>query len=202
MVALIQEHNDIAEYLKASNIIDYYDNTIIRVAQALARNEQDEIKIVHKTYNFVRDKIMHSFDGPGNIVTCKASEVLKYQEGICYAKAHLLAALLRYLKIPTGFCYQKLILDDKKSPWLIIHGLNAVYFNSLGKWVRLDARGNNAHVNAYFSLDSKKIAFLPRQEAGEKNLPIIYAHPPRKIITSITRSLTLNELHLNLPTEL
>ena len=57
-------------------------------------------------------------------------------------KAYLLAAILRNLGIPTGFCYQKLILDVEEKPWLVIHGLNAIYLKSVSKWIRVDARGN------------------------------------------------------------
>jgi len=38
-----------------------------------------------------------------NPVTCKASDVLIYGTGYCYAKSHLLAALLRANAIPAGF---------------------------------------------------------------------------------------------------
>ncbi len=51
-----------------------------------------------------------SADINGKVVTCKASEVLRYKEGICNAKAHLLATILRANGIPSGFCYQRLIL--------------------------------------------------------------------------------------------
>lgn len=34
-----------------------------------------------------------------------ASDVLKHRTGYCYSKNHLLAALLRVNKIPTGLCY-------------------------------------------------------------------------------------------------
>ena len=49
-----------------------------------------------------------------------------------FAKSHLLAALLRYKSIPTGFCYQKLILDDETAPVLIYHGFNGVYIEEDG----------------------------------------------------------------------
>jgi len=71
-----------------------------------------------------------------DIITCAASEVLKAGHGICFAKSHLLAALLRCKSIPTGFCYQKLILDDEVAPVLVYHGLNGVYMEYRTKvWV-------------------------------------------------------------------
>lgn len=60
----------------------------------------------------------------------------------------------RNKSIPTGFCYQKLILDDETAPILIYHGLNGAFIRELGKWIRLDARGNRENVNAQFSIRS------------------------------------------------
>lgn len=49
--------------------------------------------------------------------------------GICFAKSHLLAALLRCKSIPAGFCYQKLILDDETAPVLIYHEKEVLHGN-------------------------------------------------------------------------
>ncbi|WP_338430147.1 transglutaminase domain-containing protein [Synechococcus elongatus] len=37
--------------------------------------------------------------------------MLEYRTGYCYAKSHLLVALLRACSIPAGFCYQRLSFD-------------------------------------------------------------------------------------------
>ena len=66
--------------------------------------------------------------------------MLEAGHGICFAKSHLLAALLRCKSVPTGYCFQKLILDDETAPILVYHGLNGVYIKELKKWIRLDAR--------------------------------------------------------------
>ena len=136
------------------------------------------------------------------MVTCSASEVIKHGQGICYAKSHLLAALLRCLGIPTGFCYQKLVLDDDSKPWLIIHALNAVYLKSLKKWIRLDARGNKEGVNAQFSTNSEMLAFTVRKELGEENITIIFAEPNYKCVNALKQYSSVDELLDNLPAEL
>ena len=122
---LIIEKKDLNEYLKPSAIIDFEDEKIIECAKSLVEEVDDEELRIKTVYEFVRDKIHHTFDIKGNVITCKASDVLKYGQGICYAKSHLLAALLRSLGIPTGFCYQKLLFSDE-IPKLVFHGLNAV----------------------------------------------------------------------------
>jgi len=115
-----------------------------------------------------------------------ASEVLKEKHGICFAKSHLLAALLRCQKIPSGFCYQRLILDDVHYPYLVLHGLNGVYIQEFNQWIRLDARGNEEGGNAQFSLNHEQLAFPVRKELGEENIPIIFANPIDSVINALT----------------
>ncbi|WP_307688168.1 recombinase family protein [Nocardia rhamnosiphila] len=50
-------------------------------------------------------------------------EVLRERVGLCYAKSHLRAALLRVAGIPTGLCYQRLAYADGH----VLHGLVVVY---------------------------------------------------------------------------
>ena len=150
----------------------------------------------------MRDSVSHSADIQGKTITCRASEVLMAKEGICYAKSHLLAAILRYNKIPTGFCYQRLILDDESSSYLVIHGLNAVYVDRLAKWVRLDARGNKPGVNAQFSLEQEKLAFPIRSEKGEEDIPVIFAKPDENVVRALTSSKNFETLWDNLPNKL
>ena len=96
--------NKIDAYLEDDDIIDYKSEAITQMADMLfekANNEPEYIKIA---YEYVRDNISHSADINEDTITCKASEVLKVGHGICFAKSHLLAALLRCKGIPTGFC--------------------------------------------------------------------------------------------------
>lgn len=184
---LIIEKLDINEYLKPSEIIDFENDAITQYSMSLVHginSEEARIKII---YEFVRDKIHHTFDINGNIITFMASDVLQYGQGICYAKSHLLAALLRVMGIPTGFCYQKLILSDE-IPKIVLHGLNAAYIQSLARWVRLDARGNKEGVNAQFSLSKEMLAFPVRSEFGEVDGDIVYAEPSANVITALKNS--------------
>ena len=128
---LIAETNNIERYLSSSEIIDYDSENIQEISSHLSKNITNEIQLAKIVYEYVRDNISHSSDINSNRVTYRASDVLKYKEGVCHAKSHLLAAILRYLKIPTGFCYQKLILDDTTNPKLVLHGLNAIYLKTL-----------------------------------------------------------------------
>lgn len=164
-----------------------------------SNNTQEYIKLV---YEFVRDKIPHSADIKEEIITCTASEVLEAGHGICFAKSHLLAALLRCKSIPAGFCYQKIILDDETAPVLVYHGLNGVFIKELEKWIRLDARGNRKDVDAQFSIEEEKLAFPIRPEKGEIDSFIVYPKPDVKILQKLRENKTRTELFDNLPTVL
>jgi transglutaminase-like putative cysteine protease len=137
------------------------------------------VKTAERVFRFVRDEVAHSWDIQGSRVTRSATDVLTYREGICYAKSHLASALLRAAGIPSGICYQRLTLLDDDSAGYAVHALNTVWLESLGRWIRFDARGNKPGVAAEFSLDEERLAFPIRAQYDEidylVNLPA--AHP-------------------------
>jgi transglutaminase-like putative cysteine protease len=94
------------EYLRTSEIIDWQHPEIVELAKQIALGHKTSTAIAKVCFEWVRDEICHSFDYQMNPVTCRASDVLKYKTGYCFAKSHLLAALLRANQIPVGFCYQ------------------------------------------------------------------------------------------------
>ncbi len=192
----------IEEYLKEDDVIDYSNDIIAQLANSLFQKADSEIEYIKAAYEYVRDNISHSADINRDIITCTASEVLRAEHGICFAKSHLLAALLRCKSIPTGFCYQKLILDDETAPVLIYHGLNGVYIKEYRKWIRLDARGNKEGVNAQFSIDKEQLAFPIRLEKGEEDGFTVYPNPDMKILEKLREHKTRTELWNDLPTEL
>lgn len=194
--------NKFDEYLKHDNVIDYEDETIIELANILFQKANNELDFIKIAYEFVRDNISHSADINEDVIIYTASEVLKAGHGICFAKSHLLAALLRCKSVPAGFCYQKLILDDETAPILIYHGLNGVYIKDYKKWIRLDARGNKTGVNAQFSIDTEQLAFPIRTKFGEVDSFVVYPDPDINILEKLRKNKTRTELWNNLPTEL
>lgn len=101
------------KYLEPTEYIDWQEPNVMRQARLLSEGLSKPEDIVKTCFEFVRDEIKHSWDFQLNPVTCKASDVLKHGTGYCYAKSHLLAALLRANDIPTGLCYQRLTVTDK-----------------------------------------------------------------------------------------
>jgi len=196
------ETDNLSDYLAASEVIDFEEPAIQALAHELSATAKTDVELAKRAYEFVRDQIGHSFDIHGRVVTCKASDVLKYGEGICFAKAHLLAALLRSLGIPTGLCYQRLIFNDEDPAILTLHGLNAIYLGSLDRWIRVDARGNKPGVHAAFSLTAEALAYPVRPHLGEADDPTLYAQPHPSVIAALQQSSTLDVLKKNLPQDL
>ncbi len=137
------------QYLQVSEVIDWQHPDILAYAKQIAFDCETPVAIAQACFEWVRDEIHHSVDYQMNPVTWRASDVLQYKTGYCYAKSHLLAALLRANQIPAGFCYQRLSIDDNGAPYSL-HGFNAIHLPEIG-WYRVDARGNKAGVNAQFS---------------------------------------------------
>jgi len=183
-------------YLIPSKYIDLEEAEVKSIAEGLARSAASEHELVRGCFEFVRDEIRHSSDYKLNPVTCKASDVLRHRTGYCYAKSHLLAAILRANGIPTGLCYQRLSVTGSGAPYCL-HGLNAVYLQGFG-WYRLDARGNKPGVNAQFSPPMEALAFSTR-EPQERNLAEIWAEPLPIIVEALERYTSYDEVLANLP---
>lgn len=197
---LVCETEKLEDYLLELNEVNYSNPRIKSKVEELFNPSQTEIEKAKVAFEFVRDEIYHSWDIQGKRVTCKASDVLVYKEGICYAKSNLLASLLRSQGIPTGFCYQRLMLFDTPEKGYCIHALNAIFLKTLNKWIRLDARGNKAGIDAQFSIDKEKLAFTTQEKFDEKDYPVLYVKPHPKTISVLVEQTDALEMYImNLP---
>lgn len=186
----------VQRYLQSSKYIDWDDSRVSQKAKQLAASCSNKQEIAKACFEFVRDEIKHSGDYKLDPVTCKASDVLKYGTGYCYAKSHLLAALLRANGIPAGLCYQRLTKANDE-PLFCLHGLNAIYLKEYG-WYRVDPRGNKPGVDAQFCPPMEKLAF-PIIAKGEADLPEIWPEPITLITDALERYKTQKELQNNFP---
>jgi transglutaminase-like putative cysteine protease len=193
------------EYLQNSKIIDWQNPEILELAHRLASAHQTIESIAKACFEWVRDEIYHSCDYQMNPVTCRASDVLKYRTGYCFAKSHLLAALLRANQIPAGLCYQRLTIDDppnakqtedRNVPYTL-HGLNAIFLPDIG-WYRVDSRGNREGIDAQFNLPQEQLAFELRfpQETDFQN---IFAEPLPIVVEVLEGSNTWDGVLIDLP---
>ncbi len=192
----VNSNENMKKYLISSDYIDWETAEIIELAGALAEGVDSQVKLTKLCFEWVRDNIRHSVDYQMNPVTCKASEVLNYGTGYCYAKSHLLAALLRANAIPAGLCYQRLSIDGSGPPYCL-HGLNAVYLKEYG-WYRVDARGNKSNIDAQFSPPNERLAFAAKL-ADERDLAEIYHEPLSVVVSVLEVCETYQEVYNNLP---
>lgn len=183
-------------YLESSEYVDWTHPAVAAKAAELAQGCKSEEEIAQHCFEFVRDIIKHSWDHRLNPVTCKASDVLLHATGYCYAKSHLLAALLRANGIPAGLCYQRLTAGTEGPPYCL-HGLNAVYLKEHG-WYRIDARGNKPGVTAEFCPPTEKLAYSII-DAAERDLPEIWYEPLPSVVAVLTGNKTVEQVFEKLP---
>ena len=184
------------EFLESTQIIDWKHESVRAVARDLSREKSDELSTARGMFEWVRDEVEHSVDFCRPDVTCRASEVLEKRTGFCYAKSHLLAALLRACGIPVGFCYQRLSVNGDDALFCL-HGLNAVFLQDHG-WYRIDARGNTDSIRTEFAPPQEHLAFDISIE-GEADLPGIHAAPLPVVVEALTAAETVHQLAANLP---
>jgi len=122
---LVNESSNLQDYLKEQIEVDFSHPLIQAKVAELFTNTHTDIEKTKIAFEFVRDEIDHSWD---ILVTCNASDVLANKQGICYAKSHLLAAILRSQGIPTGFCYQRLMLFHTPEEGYCVHALKCCIY--------------------------------------------------------------------------
>ena len=188
--------NNPQNYLSSNEAVDSNHPSIISKAKELSLGVDGDEAIAQKCFEFVRDEIDHSGDIVAEITTYKASEVLEHKTGWCYAKSHLLAALLRANNIPTGLCYQRLSQGDSGAPYCL-HGLNAIYLKAHG-WYRVDPRGNKEGVDAQFQPPVEQLAFTIQDE-NEGDFVQIYTAPLPEVAEALQCNTNYKEMTQNFP---
>lgn len=183
-------------YLEISEAINWQHPEICSLAQEIAVEKDSTTAIAAACFEWVRDQVHHSVDYQLNPVTWRASDVLKHRTGYCFAKSHLLAALLRANQIPAGFCYQRLSIDDRGTSYTL-HGLNAVYLPEFG-WYRVDPRGNKVGINAQFNPPHEHLAYQPKLPE-EADFKTVLAEPLPVVITALQTHKTWDAVLQNLP---
>ena len=185
----------IEAFLEFDGVISDHDSIRVKVTEVVqfCQNDLQKAKAI---FEWVRDNIPHTKDIDGEVVTCTSIDVLDKGTGICFAKSHLVASMMRMINIPCGFCYQLFKNDlDMNSDSLALHGLNAVFLESTGKWHRVDPRGNRNDVRAEFSTDGEILAFPELKFLND----CIYAQPLEKVVRGLQDAPSISSLWPNLP---
>jgi transglutaminase-like putative cysteine protease len=184
------------EFLKATEIIDCAHPTIVEAAAAIAGEAKDDEEIARRCFKWVRDSVRHSSDHPLPVVTCTASDVLKHRAGFCYAKSHLLVALLRARGIPAALCYQRLAFDPTASNFFL-HGLVAVHLQRHG-WYRADPRGDKPGLSSDFTPPVERLPYTPKL-VGERDIPGRFPDAIACVVTTLRQWPTARDVRANLP---
>ncbi|KOG80713.1 MULTISPECIES: transglutaminase-like domain-containing protein [Streptomyces] len=192
---LTQQSPDIEAYLAADAAIDHGHSHVEEAAARLALTADSAYAYAHAAFDFVRDTIAHSADTGDERVTRRASDVLAARTGICHAKSIALAALLRARGIPAGLCYQRLARGAKP----MLHGLVALRLPGAGRWARVDPRGNKPGVDAQFSVEEERLAWIVHTEFNEVDYSVVYAAPPGVLLHALKNARDRSELWRNLP---
>lgn len=185
---------DRSAYLAADEVIDHTHPSV--AAQAARLRGPDPIETARRCFLYVRDEVAHSGDSQHSPTTCTASEVLARATGYCYAKSHLLVALLRQNGLAAGLCYQRLTIDGPHPPYCL-HGLVAVELPAFGFYA-IDARGNKPGVDARFEPPHERLAF-PIAHPGERDFSQIFARPLEAVLACLRRHVTWDAMRANLP---
>jgi transglutaminase-like putative cysteine protease len=180
-------------YLASTAVVDWHDPRVRQQAMSLAAGGRDPVEVARRCFEWVRDEIGHCMDCGGQRLACSASEVLVLGYGYCFAKSHLLAALLRANGIASGFDYQRL----RDAEQYMLHGLNTLWLPVHG-WYRVDARGNKPGVDARFAPPHEYLAW-PTEQPGELDYGLNLAEPLPEVVAALRRPLTVSELWPQLP---
>lgn len=178
-------------FLATSPLIDA-DHPDVR-ALATSLRGPDEATTARACFEWVRDRVRHTGDLRGGVITCRASDVLREGTGFCFAKAHLLVALLRAEGIPAGLAYQRLRFDETR---FALHGLVAVRLADA--WYRVDPRGDRPGITTAFTPPLERLAFT-LDAPGERDLPGVRAAPLPAVVEVLTTAATWDEVLARLP---
>jgi transglutaminase-like putative cysteine protease len=195
------ETTGLQRYLASDAVVDWTTPSVSAKAAKLTCGVHSEVARAQRLFEWVRDEIPHSKDINSDAVPCSASEVLRAKTGICYAKSHLLAALLRAVEIPAGFCYQVLTRDAPLTGH-VLHGLNGVFLRSIGRWIRVDARGNTGRIRAEFGVETEQLAFPADASKGEFTYEALFANPASEVVRTLGRFSNRTEMWPHLPRRL
>lgn len=171
---------DPALCLASDPVIQTRHGAVRDLATRLRAEASDDVDFARRAFEWVRDEIRHSLDVNDPRMTLTASEVLSAGVGLCYAKSHLLAAVLRAGGVPTALSYQRL----REGEMYMVHGLVAVHLH--GGWHRQDPRGNKPGVDARFSLDDECLAWPVDPAAGEVDYPRLFVEPAPSVVAALS----------------
>jgi hypothetical protein len=182
-------------FLAPCDVIDWQCSPIRELARRFTSGTAG-VDAISAMFAWVRDAISHTADVGHGKLTLRASEVLRERTGLCYAKSHLLVALLRASKVPAGLCYQRLRCDDSPTSF-VLHGLVAAMMPDR-KFLRMDPRGYKPGVHAQLLPPCEALAFTASLP-GEVSYPGVFARPIPAVVSALPAGIWWHPRHTKLP---
>jgi transglutaminase-like putative cysteine protease len=176
----------LAAFLCDDEVLELTAPELQAVLRTLGTAGLSRVDAMRATFEWVRDRVPHSVDIGATELTCSARDVLARGHGLCFAKSNLLVSLLRAQGFAAGFGYQRLRVDETPSGFGL-HGFVQIFIPSLGRFVGVDPRGNNARVSTSFDLERPCLAFVPNAADGEETLETVWP-APSPAVTRLLRS--------------
>lgn len=170
-------------------------------ALLLTRGYSDGEEIIQKLFLFVRDRIRHSADAGKMELVAQPERALEEGHTICYVKSILLVTMMRYVGIPAGFGYQKLLYDNLNPPCFTLHGYVNVWNPKLDRWIKLDPRGSKEAPNGELFLDRDNLVFEPDLNAGEVDENINHPLPLPSVLEYLKTARTRENERVELPSD-
>jgi len=180
-------------FLVASSVVDFDHRAVRGLSESLRQSGPAESYAL-RCFEWVKHCVQHSQDCGSDVVSCSASEVAMSRVGLCYAKSHLLVALLRAGQIPAGFSYQRFATD---SGGFCLHGLVSVFIESVG-WHRIDPRGGEVGAAAKFAPPVESLVYCP-SAVGEMDIPEVFDEPLPVVVIALKRYSSMKEVLMHLP---
>jgi transglutaminase-like putative cysteine protease len=187
-----------AAFLRDDEVLELASPELQAVLRRLGTVGLSRMEAMRVSFEWVRDEIAHSMDIGATELTCSAREVLVAGHGLCFAKSHLLVALLRAQGIPAGFGYQRLRVEESPSGFGL-HGFVQVHVPEQGRFAGLDARGNNGRVSTWFDLEAARLAFVPDASLGEETFEEVWDAPSSAVTRLLRSGMSVERAILALP---
>lgn len=187
--------NNLESFLQFDETVSV-NHVIRKKTKEIVQAIESDVGKARAIFEWVRDTIPHTKDIAGDIVTCSAIDVFEQGTGICFAKSHLVAVMMRLEGIPCGFCYQ-LFKNDLASTInsMALHGLNAIFLESTSQWHRIDPRGNRDDIRGEFSTGEERLAFPDMPFMDD----CVYAKPLQSVVDGLREAADISSLWPHLP---
>ncbi|WP_417595069.1 transglutaminase-like domain-containing protein [Oceanospirillum sp.] len=179
-------------FLRSTQIVNWDHPEVLALASYLSKQSEAPQVFIAKTFDWVCDHIEDTEVCQKAADILRASDVLVQKRGCCFAKSHLLAALLRANGISAGFAYQA-VENERGKPSYRLHGLNTVYLPRSG-WCDLDTMGHWQNIEKYSGPPDIRLSY-----PDAMRIKGVWPNPLSCVVSAFSDNLPIPTLYCNSP---